>query len=110
MFYFYNMENVKKYIKFLNTIKLSLQRKHNVSLDIEFNGFDSMFSINENKNIIFTEIPIFLIDIRTIDNVYSTDILESLNFIKSSFGGTILFRYKINGNHFFPLESPNFLM
>lgn len=104
------MNDVKTYHKFLNKIKRSLQRKYNVGLSIEFNGYDSSFSLNENKDIVFSEIPVFLIDIRTNDNVYSTDILDSLKFIKSSFGGTLSFRYKINGKHFFPLESPNFLM
>lgn len=104
------MTDVKTYHKFLNKIKRSLQRKYNVGLSIEFNGYESSFLLNENKDIVFSEIPVFLIDIRTNDNVYSTDILESLNFIKSSFGGTLSFRYKINGNHFFPFERSNFLM
>lgn len=103
------MTDVKTYLKFLNKIKRSLQDKHNVGLTIEFNGYESNFLLNENKDIVFTEIPRFLIDIQTNENVYSTDILDSLKCIRSSFGGAISFRYKINGNHFFPLENPNFL-
>lgn len=102
------MTDVRTYHKFLNNIKISLQRKYNVGLTIEFNGYESNFSLNENKDIVFSENPVFLIDIRTNDNVYSTDILDSLKFIQSSFGGSLSFRYKINGNHFFPLENPDF--
>lgn len=104
------MVDTKTYHKCLMKITRFLQRKHNVGLDVEFNGFDSMFSLNKNKNVVFTEIPIFLINIRTKENLYSTDILESLDFIKFSFGGFISFRYKLNGNHFFPLKTPEFLM
>jgi len=101
------MIDTKTYHKFLNKIKVSLQRKYNVGLSIEFNGYVSSFSLNENKDIVFSEIPVFLIDIRTNDNVYSTDILDSLKFIQSSFGGSLSFRYKINGKHFFPLDPIN---
>lgn len=103
------MNDVKTYHKFLNKIKRSLQDKYNVGLSIEFNGYESSFSLNENKDIVFTEIPRFIIDIQTNENVYSTDILDSLEFIQSSFGGSLSFRYKINGNHFFPLKNPDFL-
>ncbi len=103
------MIDTKTYHKFLNKIKRSLQRKYNVGLSIEFNGYESSFSLNENKDIVFSEIPVFLIDIRTNDNVYSTDILDSLKVIQSSFGGSLSFRYKINGNHFFPLKNPDFI-
>ncbi len=104
------MNDVKTYHKFLNKIKRSLQRKYNVGLTIEFNGYESNFLLNENKDIVFTEIPRFLIYIRTHDEYTHLDIVEYYETISSSMTNLISFRYKINEQHYIHKRSIEFLM
>lgn len=103
------MDNVKTYKKLLNKFSLTIKRKYNADILIEFNGHNSMFSINKGSSIQYTNIPTFLVEIKTLNNTDTSNILSSFRSIEDTFNDSFLLKYKLNGRHYFPPHTLDFL-
>lgn len=104
------MDEVKTYHKFLNKIKLGLEQQYNVRILIDFNGLSSSFSLNSDGTFICEDIPQFLIDIQTKDDVNYLDLYEYFQTISNAMVDLLCFRYSLNGKYIHPLRDPKFFI
>ena len=104
------MDNVKTYHKFLNKIKLGLEQQYNVRIIIEFNGLLSSFNINSEGVFICEDIPQYLIDIQTENDVNYLDLYEHFQAISRAMVNILCFKYGLNGKFIHPLRDPKFFI
>jgi hypothetical protein len=104
------MNEVKTYNKFLNKIKLGLEKHYNVRIIIEFNGLLSSFNLNSEGKFDCKDIPQYLIDVQT-DNVLNyIDLCEHFKTIGRVMFDILCFRYSLNGKYALPLRDPKFFI
>lgn len=104
------MTNVKTYHKLLNKIKSGLEHHYNVQIKIEFNGSSSLFVIKDEGKFICREIPQFLIDINTHDDVNYLELYDHFKTIGDAMFDILTFRYSLNGKFFNPLPHTSFFI
>jgi hypothetical protein len=104
------MNEVKTYNKFLNKVKLGLEKHYNVRIIIEFNGLLSSFNLNSEGKFDCKDIPQYLIDIQTENDVNYLDLYEHFQTISCAMVDILCFRYSLNGKYIHPLDEPKFFI